>query len=113
MDLGLAGKVVLITGGSKGIGLACAHAFAREGAQVVIASRGANNLKAAQVQLEKAGHSVLVKVADLCDAQAAAQLVQAVEAQLGPIAILVNSAGAAKRYPPATLTPQSWRDAMD
>jgi NAD(P)-dependent dehydrogenase (short-subunit alcohol dehydrogenase family) len=44
MDLGLKDKVVLITGGSKGIGLACAFAFAAEGARVAIASRDAANL---------------------------------------------------------------------
>lgn len=113
MDLELTGKVVLITGGSKGIGLACAHAFAREGAQVAIASRSADNLKAAQAALAQAGYEVLSQVANLCDAQAAQQLVETVEHQLGPIAVLVNSAGAAKRYPPAALTVQSWRDAMD
>src|SRR5690606_6505163 len=109
----LKGKVVLITGGSKGIGLACAHAFAREGARVAIASRSLDNLNAAQAELEQAGHHVFTHVANLTDAVAAQQLVEAVESSIGPVAILVNSAGAARRYPPATLTPQSWRDAMD
>lgn len=113
MDLELAGKVVLITGGSKGIGLACAHAFAREGALVAIASRNADNLKEARLELEQAGYKVHAQVTDFCDQEAARQLVEDIEASLGPIDVLVNSAGAAKRYPPATLTPQSWRDAMD
>jgi len=47
MKLGLEGKVVVITGGSKGIGLACARAFAREGARVSIASRSEANLNQA------------------------------------------------------------------
>src|SRR5690606_25962765 len=113
MDLELEGKVVLITGGSKGIGLACAHAFAREGAKVAIASRSMDNLKAGQIELGQAGYSVFLVSADLCDAQAAQHMVDTVEKELGPIAVLVNSAVAAKRYPPATLTPQAWRDAMD
>ncbi|MGB6104253.1 MAG: SDR family oxidoreductase [Pusillimonas sp.] len=113
MDLELSGKVVLITGGSKGIGLACAHAFAKEGAKVAIASRSADNLESARAELEQAGHKVFTQAADLSVADAAQQLIEAVESTLGPIAVLVNSAGAAKRYPPASLTPQSWRDAMD
>ncbi|AEC20454.1 short-chain dehydrogenase/reductase SDR [Pusillimonas sp. T7-7] len=113
MDLELSGKVVLITGGSKGIGLACAHAFAREGAKVAIASRSADNLAAARAELEQAGHQIYIHAANLSDADAAQQLVDAVEDKVGPIAVLVNSAGAAKRYAPAALTPQSWRDAMD
>ncbi|MCC2595028.1 SDR family oxidoreductase [Pusillimonas sp. MFBS29] len=113
MDLELGGKVVLITGGSKGIGLACAHVFAREGAKVVIASRSNDNLAAARAELEQAGHQVHTYAANLSDAPAAQELVDSVEAQVGPIAVLVNSAGAAKRYAPASLTAQAWRDAMD
>lgn len=113
MDLELAGKVVLITGGSKGIGLACALAFAREGAQVAIVSRDAANLRAARETLQEAGMDALCIAADLRDAHAATQAVLAAEARLGPIDVLVNSAGAAKRHPPADLTAQAWRDAMD
>jgi len=113
MDLGLSGKRVLITGGSKGIGLACAHAFLKEGAKVAIASRDAGNLAAAQAELRKAGHDVHIEAADLKDAAAAQKLVESVENAVGPVDVLVNSAGAAKRYPPAELRPESWREAMD
>lgn len=113
MELELGGKVVLITGGSKGIGLACAQAFAREGARVAIVSRSSENLQAAKALLEDAGYAVHIHVADLCDAAAAQMAVSAIEQQLGPIDVLINSAGAAKRHAPAALTPQAWRDAMD
>ena len=55
MDLGLNDKVVLITGGSKGIGFACARAFALEGAKVAIVSRDPANLARAYEQLKQEG----------------------------------------------------------
>lgn len=113
MNLELQNKVVLITGGSKGIGLACAYAFAAEGATVVIASRSEENLQAAKAQLANDGHQVHTQQANFTDPDQAERAVQWVENNVGPIAVLVNSAGAAKRYPPNELTPQAWRDAMD
>ncbi|MDK4742907.1 SDR family oxidoreductase [Rhizobium sp. CNPSo 3464] len=113
MNLELDGKVVLITGGSKGIGLACARAFAREGARVAIISRGANNLAAAQAALAADSIDVAPFAADLSDGTAAERAVIAVEEQVGPIAVLVNSAGGAVRVPPSELTPDKWRIAMD
>lgn len=109
MNLDLAGKRVLVTGGSKGIGLACAQAFLAEGARVAIASRSQANLDRALESLPGAtGHA-----ADLVDAVAAATLVRQVEDSLGPLDILVNSAGAARRTPPDDLDPAAWRAAMD
>jgi NAD(P)-dependent dehydrogenase (short-subunit alcohol dehydrogenase family) len=113
MDLELGGKVVLITGGSKGIGLACARSFAREGAKVAIASRDAANLERARAALQGEGTKVLTVVADLKDSVQAAAMAKIVEAQLGPVDILVNSAGAANRTPPAELTAAHWHAAMD
>lgn len=109
MELSLIGKRVLVTGGSKGIGLACAQAFAAEGARVAICSRDRGNLDKALAQCPGlAGFA-----ADLADAEAAAAMVSAVEARFGAIDILVNSAGAARRTPPAELSPSVWRAAMD
>jgi NAD(P)-dependent dehydrogenase (short-subunit alcohol dehydrogenase family) len=113
MDLGLKGRVVLVTGGSKGIGLACAEAFAAEGARVAITSRSRDNLAAAERQLRDKGHEVAAVPADLGDPRAALALVAEVERRLGPVDILVNSAGAAKRHAPEELDMQAWHDAMD
>ena len=109
MDLELKGKNVLITGGSKGLGLACAKAFLAEGARVAIASRSQQNLDAARKTLGEC----LCVAADLTDAAAAGAMVERVEKELGPLDILVNSAGAAKRTDAPELTPQAWRAAMD
>jgi NAD(P)-dependent dehydrogenase (short-subunit alcohol dehydrogenase family) len=113
MNLGLAGQVVLVTGGSKGIGLACARAFAVEGGKVAIASRTREHLDAAVAALAQEGHAVHAVAADLRDADAADAIVRSVEAALGPIDVLVNSAGAAQRTPPAELTAAHWHAAMD
>jgi len=109
MDLGLKGSKVLITGGSKGIGLACARAFVAEGAKVALVSRSKENLDKAKASLRDA----YAVAADLTDAAAAAAMVERVEKEFGPIDVLVNSAGAAKRTDADDLTPAAWRAGMD
>jgi NAD(P)-dependent dehydrogenase (short-subunit alcohol dehydrogenase family) len=109
MDLGLKGKIVVVTGGSKGIGLACARAFAAEGAAVGITSRSQVNLDEARAELP----ALFAVAADLTVAEQAAAMVAAMADHLGPIDILVNSAGAAARTPPEQLTPARWRAALD
>jgi NAD(P)-dependent dehydrogenase (short-subunit alcohol dehydrogenase family) len=109
MDLELTGKVVLVTGGSKGIGFACARGFLAEGARVAIASRSPDNLARAHAELGE----VLGVAADLTDAAQAASLVETVERVLGPVDVLVNSAGAARRTPPDELSPAAWHAAME
>ncbi|HZP94051.1 MAG TPA: SDR family oxidoreductase [Burkholderiales bacterium] len=112
MDLGLKQRVVLITGGSRGIGLACAKTFLHEGARVAIASRSREHLDRAAAELAGSG-PVATFVADLARPEDAASLANRAEKQLGPIDVLVNSAGAAKRYLPEALGVDAWHDAMD
>jgi NAD(P)-dependent dehydrogenase (short-subunit alcohol dehydrogenase family) len=112
MDLGLTGKVVIVTGGSKGIGLACARAFAAEGARVAIASRSADNLARARERLGQEGASVLAQPADLARPEDAAALVAAVERELGPVDVLVNCAGAAKRHLVEELDSAAWQQGI-
>jgi len=109
MKLELEGRAVLVTGGSKGIGLACARAFLDEGANVAIVSRDRANLDTAAAQLP----NVKRIAADLARAEDATRMALEAERALGPIDILVNSAGAAKRYPPDELNAQAWHAAMD
>jgi len=113
MDLNLSGKIVLVTGGSKGIGLACARAFAGEGCRVAICSRHEGNLAAASRALLQSGHEVLALGCDLVESGAARTLVARVEEGLGPIDVLVNSAGAARRTSPDKLDEAAWHHAMD
>lgn len=84
------GKVVLVTGGTRGIGKACAAAFAAEGAKVAICGRNAETAAAAANEI---GHGTRGYGADMADPAAVDALVKAVAADLGPVGILVNNAG--------------------
>ncbi|MDW7556750.1 SDR family NAD(P)-dependent oxidoreductase (plasmid) [Azospirillum brasilense] len=91
MDLNLSGKRVLVTGGSKGIGLACAEAFAAEGALPILVSRDAAALETAAAGIrERHGVAVETMAADLANGEARERLAAA----LPDIDVLVNNAGA-------------------
>lgn len=112
MDVGLAGQVVVITGASKGIGLACAMAFAREGAKVIGISRDLSHLHAAQHDLQREGLHMEVAAADLRELVAAQMVIEYIENEFGPIDVLVNCAGAARRTPVADLHAEAMHAAM-
>ena len=117
MDLQLKQLHILITGGSKGIGLACAQGFLREGARVSLVSRSQTNLDEALQQLSHEFPAqrgqVGIFAADLQDPHQAAQALEQAERLHGQVDVLVNSAGAAKRTPPDELNAQVWHDAMN
>lgn len=113
MDLNLAGRVVIVTGASKGIGYACAEAFAAEGARVALVSRSQANLDAALARFPRGASAPIAIAADMTSHDAADEMVAKVEKTLGDIDVLVNSAGAARRYAPEELNAQAWHDAMD
>ncbi len=115
MDLNLTNQHALVTGGSKGIGLACARALLDEGVRVSLVSRDPGNLSKAKADLlathpQAKIHTVSANLSVATEAEAA---IDEAQNALGPIDILVTSAGAAKRTPPHELVAQSWHDAMD
>jgi NAD(P)-dependent dehydrogenase (short-subunit alcohol dehydrogenase family) len=113
MDLGLAGRRAVVTGGSKGIGLAVAEELAAEGAAVAICARNAEEVEAAAATLRGSGATVFARAADVTDpAQVEAFLTGAAEA-LGGIDVLVNNAGAAHPGTFATLTDADWQGDLD
>jgi NAD(P)-dependent dehydrogenase (short-subunit alcohol dehydrogenase family) len=112
MDLHLKDKHVLITGGSRGIGLACAQGFLEEGAQVTIVSKNIDSVVAA-LKILGSNSNVIGIHNDLTDpAQALSMLENAVIDGRGPIDILVNCAGAAQKTSPTTLSTEKFYDAM-
>jgi 3-oxoacyl-[acyl-carrier protein] reductase len=105
------GKVVVVTGGSRGIGRAIALAFAREGAQTVLASSSENNLAAASKMIKQAGGSEPFTVAgDLRTLAACEQVFNKVRERFGRCDILVNNAGATRAGAFVTLPDEAWMD---
>jgi 3-oxoacyl-[acyl-carrier protein] reductase len=101
MELGLKGKVVLVTGSSKGIGRSIAAAFVREGCQLVINGRHARDLDATAVDLRAiagAGGTVHAVASDVADAEGAKRVVDETVARFGTIHVLVNNAGGVGRF---------------
>ena len=94
MDLELSGKVALVTGGSKGIGRACAESLAAEGCRIGICARGAEALETAARELAGRGATVITISADLSEEASASQVVTEVIRRFGQLDILVNNAGA-------------------
>lgn len=110
MDLGLSGKSALITGGSKGIGLACAESLAGEGCNVHLAARNWADLDAARKLIaDRYPVEVTVHEADLSRPETPAELARA----CGAIDILVNNAGAIPRRTLLEIDDAQWRSAWD
>jgi NAD(P)-dependent dehydrogenase (short-subunit alcohol dehydrogenase family) len=94
----LSGKVAIITGGSKGIGLGCARVFARHGAAVVLAARGRQAGLAAEQELTAAGHEAMFVPTDVSEPADMQALIDASVARFGRLDCIVNNAG---WHPPA------------
>src|SRR3954452_24135236 len=92
MDLQLRGKRAIVTGGSRGIGLAIADALAVEGADVAIVSRGSRALQDAAGRLSVHGTRIVAVTADTTDDEQVRDMVASVVAELGGVDILVNCA---------------------
>ena len=111
MELGLNGKVALVTGASRGIGAAIAGELTREGVHVCLVARDQAKLEEVAAGLSNTGSvRTAVHATDLRAPAAAAAAVQAAVAAFGRLDILVNNAGATKRADFFTLTEEDWQD---
>lgn len=93
----LAGRIALVTGSSQGIGFAMARGLAEFGAKPVLNGRRQGKLDEAAAAFEKAGLAVATTAFDVTHPAAVAQAIEAVERDIGPIAILINNAGIQRR----------------
>ncbi len=110
MDLGLAGKVAAVTGGSRGLGFYSARALAAEGARLAICARGEDGLSAAAEALRAEGAEVLTVACDVAEEGAAAELIGAVRERYGALDMLVNNVGGNRRGRFEETSDQDWLD---
>jgi gluconate 5-dehydrogenase len=108
----LTGRIALVTGASRGIGLALARGLAEAGARVVLNGRDAGRLAPAAAGLAEQGLAAETAAFDVADAAAVERAVAVVEDRIGPIHVLVNNAGISRRGPAAEMPDGAWREVM-
>ena len=113
MQITMKDRVAVVTGGSKGIGIAVARRFAESGAKVAILARGADDLKAAREQLAKDGLQVHDYVCDVSKASDISATYDKIVKDLGRIDILVNNAGTSRAMPFEAVTDAIWQEDLD
>jgi NAD(P)-dependent dehydrogenase (short-subunit alcohol dehydrogenase family) len=107
------GAVVLVTGGSRGLGLLLAREFGRHGANVAVCARDADELERARLDLEVRGVVCMPLRCDVADVTRVDEMVGEIHERCGPIDVLVNNAGVMTVGPLETMTLGDYREAMD
>ena len=113
MDLGLKGKIAVITGGTDGIGKAAALIFAKEGAKVAICARTQANLDKTAAEIKALGAEVLAVSADMAKPADIERFMDAVVKQFGGMDILVNNAGLSMRGKFLEITDDKWHEDIE
>lgn len=113
MDLGLVGKVALVTAASRGIGKAIAEELAKEGANVSISARGKEDLEQATQEIRGHGTEVLATQVDVTQTEGAQKAVDETVREFGRVDVLVNNAGDAWVGRSVDTTDEEWRYSMD
>lgn len=109
MELGLRGKNVIVTGGSRGIGFGIAKGFAAEGANVSICARGQESLDSARAELEKSGVTVHAATCDVSDADSLSAYIASAAEAMGGLNVLVNNPSGFGR----TDDEEGWKNSLD
>ncbi|MFP2926270.1 SDR family NAD(P)-dependent oxidoreductase [Pyxidicoccus sp. 3LG] len=108
-----AGRTVLITGGSRGLGLVMARQLLKEGARVAICGRDATTLERAVDDLERSGGDVLAVPCDVREQVQVEAMVSAVHERWGAVDVLINNAGVIQVGPLEAMTLEDFREALD
>lgn len=106
------GKVALITGGSRGLGLEIARQLADKGAKLALCARDLHELEQAREELQQRGAEVFVAPCDLTDRREVEDVVHSVQDRLGPVDILINNAGAIQVGPLEEMTIEDFEECM-
>ena len=109
----LAGKVAIVTGGNRGIGLAIARLLAEDGASVVVSGRDAARLEAAVKELESLGAPAMAVAADAAKREDADGLVEATRERFGRVDVLVNNAGITRDQLLVRMKDDDWDQVLD
>lgn len=112
-DINLKNKVVLITGGGRGLGLVMARRFAKEGAKIAICAREKIELEDAKRELETKGAEVFSTVCDVRNESDTKKMVEAVKKHFGRIDVLVNNAGVIQVMPLENSAKEDFEDALN
>jgi 3-oxoacyl-[acyl-carrier protein] reductase len=113
MDLGLTGRACVVTGASRGIGLATARLLAGEGARVLLVARGEEALAEVARGLASDGHSAAALALDVTEPDAGERAVAAAEEHFGAVDVLVNNAGTSRVRSLEELTDEEWQAQWD
>jgi short-subunit dehydrogenase len=111
--ISFAGSTVLITGGSRGLGLVLARMLAEKGANIALVARDEDELERAKADLEKKGATVMIIARDLSDEEEAKEIVELVVAHFGRLDVLVNNAGVIQVGPIEHMSLGDFEEAMD
>jgi 3-oxoacyl-[acyl-carrier protein] reductase len=114
MELGLTGKVAVVTGGSRGIGRAIAEALASEGMRLVLVARGEPDLRETRTELTKMGADVKLCIGDVSDENTAQRAIDDAVAEFGRLDALVNNVGGSRGAGAFDqTTPELWNQVLD
>jgi 3-oxoacyl-[acyl-carrier protein] reductase len=113
VDLGLTGKRAIVTGASRGLGLAIAHELAAEGVDLAICSRSREDVERAAEEVREHGHTVVAMTCDITEPDQIDAFVARAAEELGGLDILVNNAGRAHPGSFGSLTDQDWYEDLD